>query len=48
MIFSDNSTRGQKDLVKAYNVAKHMVTKLGMSEIGMYSLPDDNYKAYSD
>lgn len=47
-ILGESSTRSQDDLIKAYEIAQKMVTKLGMSEkIGFTHLNDDNYKSYS-
>ena len=47
-ILGESSTRSQDDLIRAYEIAQKMVTKLGMSEeIGFTHLKDDNYKSYS-
>lgn len=36
-------------MIKAYDIASKMVTKLGMSDkLGYLSLKDDNYKQYSE
>lgn len=47
-ILGEISTRCQKDLEKAYEIAQKMVTKLGMSDLGLLSLKDDQYKIYGE